>query len=458
LVGEVGPLTIPEGALAAIVGDVVLTGDLTVEGTLTGIDSFTLDGNGYQILAQRGGRIQLLGLPKTGWTRVGSEVAGWNRGDRLVIAPTAVGAYTPTETVWEGDWQSVASPPAVALLDGRTITAEVANLTRSITLKNLARLMLHEGAGPSEFRHIALVDCGTPELGFYPLHFHMNGETVSGSMVEGVVVEGGRNRAFVPHASHGIRFLDCVAYKTVKRPYWWDEEPANESHDISYQKCLAMHVVAGPDGEEKKRLAGFQLGLARRSSVVGCAVVGVQGEDDSGGFWWPGGQSLSPWDFRDNVSHNNVGHGFIIWQNTDEAHFLADSVAYRNSRSGVDHGAYRNPYTYRNMVLQENATGIAVTLHANAREQGQLYENIRTDGMLMVSNHTQPPAAIHRHVNATYTGVVYKEKGKNPSHQEFIDCDLSPDDFDLSGIHPESTISIEAAGKVIARWSRNIWS
>jgi hypothetical protein len=318
--------------------------------------------------------------------------------------------------------------------------------------------MLHSGAAASEFRHIAFVGCGTSELGFYPLHFHLNGASVSGSIVEGVVVEGGRNRAFVPHGSHGIRFEDCVAYKTVKRPYWWDEERANESHDISYQKCLAMHVVAGPDGEEKKRLAGFQLGLARRSRVVGCAVVGVQGEDDSGGFWWPGGQSLSPWDFRDNVSHNNVGHGFIVWQNTDEAHFLADSVAYRNSRSGVDHGAYRNPYTYRNMVLQENAEGVAVTLHANAREQGQTYQNIRTDGLLYVDDHNQPPAALHRHINATYTRVVYNEKVKNPSNQEFVDCGLSPDDFDLSGIHPNSTIMIQESGTIIAQWQDGSWA
>jgi len=458
LVGQVGPLTVSRGAIATIVGDVALTGDLTVEGMLTGVDSFTLEGNGYQILAQNGGRIRLVGRRKTGWTRVGSKVSGWINGDRLAVAPTAVGVYKPTETVWKGGWGAVAAPAAVTLLDGRKMQAEVANLTRSITLKNLGRVMMHSGAGPSEFRHIALVGCGASPLGFYPLHFHHNGGSVSGSIVEGVVVEGGRNRAFVPHGSHGIRFEDCVAYNTTKRPFWWDEGQGNESHDISYQKCLAMVVGAGPGGEEKNRLAGFQLGMARRSRVVGCAVVGVQGRDDSGGFWWPGGQSLSPWDFRDNVSHNNVGHGFIVWQNTDEAHFLADSVAYRNSRSGVDHGAYRNPYTYRNMVLQENGDGVAVILHANAREQGQTYQNIRTDGLLYVDDHNQPPAALHRHINATYTRVVYNEKVKNPSNQEFVDCGLSPDDFDLLGIHPNSTIMIQESGTIIAQWQDGSWA
>jgi hypothetical protein len=458
LVGQVGPFTVPSGTLATISGDVELTGDLTVEGVLDGVASFTLEGNGYAILAQRGGRIRLVGTPKTAWARVGSDVLGWDSGDRLAVAPTAVGVYNPAEDVWDGAWESLDAPPAVTLLDGRIVQAEVANLTRSVSLKNLGRLMLHSGAGPSEFRHIAFVDCGTPEKGFYPLHFHMNGSSVSGSIVEGVVVEGGRNRAFVPHGSHGIQFTDCVAYNTTKRPYWWDEGEENESQDISYEHCLAMLVSAGPDGEEAKRLAGFQLGLARRSKVVGCAVVGVQGSDDSGGFWWPAGQSLKPWDFRDNVSHNNVGHGFIVWQNGDEPHFLADSVAYRNSRSGVDHGAYRNAYAYRNMILQENATGVGVTLHANARDRGQTFENIRTDGLLYVENHNQPPSAVNSHTNATYSGVVYDELGKHPSSQEFFDCGLRPEDFDLSGIHPDSKISIHEGSEVLARWEGGAWN
>lgn len=458
LSGRVGPLTVPYGTVATIVGDVTLAGDLIVEGTLRGVDSFTLEGSGFQIMAQYGGQIRLLGRRKTGWARVGESVSGWKTGDRLAVAPTAAGVYLPNEATWKGSWGSIGAPAAVTLLDGRKMQPEVANLTRSITLRNLARLILLDGAGPSEFRHMALVDCGADPLGFYPLHFHLNGSSVAGSVVEGVVVEGGRNRAFVPHGSHGVRFMDCVAYRTVKRPYWWDEGEGNESHDISYEKCLAMVVFSGPGGEEKNRLAGFQLGAARRSKIVDCAVVAVQGKDDSGGFWWPGGQSLTPWDFRRNVSHNNVGHGFIVWQNTNKAHFLKDSVAFRNKGSGVDHGAYRNPYRYENMILQENETGIGVTLHANARDQGQVFQNILTDGLLYVDNHNLPPAAMHRHIDVTYTRVVYREKGNNPSNQEFIDCGLRSEDFDLADIHKNSTITIVESGSIVDRWEAGSWS
>ncbi len=269
--------------MATIVGDVTLAGDLIVEGMLTGVDFFTLEGNGHQIMAQYGGQIRLLGRRKTGWARVGEAVSAWGNRDRFAMAPTAAGVYMPKEATWKGSWGSIGTPVAITLLDGRKMQPEVANLTRSITLRNLARVILFDGAGPSEFRHIALVDCGADPLGFYPLHFHRNGSSVAGSVVEGVVVEGGRNRAFVPHGWHGVRFMDCVAYRTAKRPYWWDEGDGNESHDISHEKWLAMVVFPGPGGEEKNRLTGFQLGMARRSKIVDCAVVAA-GEGRLRGF------------------------------------------------------------------------------------------------------------------------------------------------------------------------------
>ena len=458
LSGAIGPIDIPNGTVANIVGDVNLQGDVMVAGTLTGVDSFTLEGNGFQIMAHNGGRIRLVGRPKTGWARVGDSVSGWSSGDRVAVAPMAAGDYSPKKGTWGGSWGSVGAPAGITLLNGAKVQAEVANLTRSITIRNVSRIMFMDGAGPAELRHIAVVDSGDQPLGFYPIHFHLNGSSVSGSVVEGVVVEGGRNRAFVPHGSHGIQFRDCVAYNTRKKPFWWDPDTGNESFDIKYEKCLAMLVTQGSDPEEKFRLAGFELGRARRSSAINCASVAVQGQDDSGGFWWPGGQSLAPWDFRNNVSHNNEGHGYIVWQNTNEDHFLSNCIAFRNSEGGVDHGAYKNQYRYEDLILQENRSGVAVRLHANATDRGQMLKNIRTDGHLHVENHTLPTSAVHQHVGATYSKVVYREKGENPSHQEFVDCGLAMSDFDLGDIHPGSTIRIVENGKVVAGWEKGSWS
>lgn len=458
LSGSVGPLTVSRGVVATIVGNVSLAGDLLVEGTLNGVDSFELDGSGFQIMAQNGGKIHLVGRPKTGWARVGDGVSGWSNGDRVAVAPMAKGDYTPKVKAWGGSWGSIGAPSGVKLLDGRVMHAEVANLTRSITIRNVARIMFHAGAGPAELRHIAVVDSGQSPLGFYPIHFHLNGSSVAGTVVEGVVVEGGRNRAFVPHGSHGIKLRDCVAFDTTKRPFWWDEGAGNETHDVIYDKCLAMLVRQGPEKEEQYRLAGFQLGRVRRGSVVDCSVVAVHGRDDSGGYWWPSDPNLDDWDFRRNVSHNNVGHGFIVWQNTNTSNVLQDSVAFRNSRAGADHGAYANNYRYVNMVLQENGDGVAVSLHANARDGGLTFSNLLTDGLLYVDDHSQEPSAKHLHQRATYTGVVYREKDKHPSHQEFEDCGLGQGDFDLDGIHPDSTIVVREGGELVGQWSGGSWS
>ena len=458
LSGTIGPLTIGAGSVATIVGDVNLAGDIMVMGVLNGVDSFTLEGNGHQIMAHMGGRIELVGRAKTGWARVGDSVSGWSTGDRVAVAPMAPGDYMPRETTWGGSWGSVGAPGPITLMDGRTMHAEVANLDRSITIRNVRRIMMMEGAGACTFKYLSVQDSGDDPLGFYPIHFHLNGGSVRGSVVEGVVVEDGRNRAFVPHGSDGIRFYDCVAYRTTKKPFWWDEGDGNDSADVTYDKCLAMVVFRGPAGEERNRLTGFQLGEARGSRCINSAAVAIQGQDDSGGFWWPGSGSLEPWEFRNNVAHNNVGHGFIVWQNTDNPHVIEDCVAFRNERAGIDHGAYRNGYFYRDLVLQENLSPTSINVHANAKADGQTYSNIRTDGGLILKQHNLPPQGSHRHVNVGYTHVVFDERGVEPSYQEFIDCGLTTDDFDLSGIHPNSTILIQEGGNTVAQWANGSWS
>lgn len=109
--GDVGPLTIAAEETGHIVGDVNLLGDITVEGTLTGIDTFIVEGNDlWQILVQHGGVVALAGVEKTAWTNWDGTVVGWTTGDRLAVAPTAVGIYTPTEITWGGSWAATTRP------------------------------------------------------------------------------------------------------------------------------------------------------------------------------------------------------------------------------------------------------------------------------------------------------------------------------------------------------------
>ncbi|NIW75703.1 MAG: hypothetical protein GWN08_10730, partial [Gemmatimonadetes bacterium] len=77
------------------------------------------------------------------------------------------------------------------------------------------------------------------------------------------------------------------------------------------------------------------------------------------------------WTFEDNVAHNNGGHGIFVWQNTAETHVVARFTAYYNDRAGIAHGAYSNPYVYRDITLRGNdlrsGGDVAVRAHAVGR-------------------------------------------------------------------------------------------
>jgi hypothetical protein len=264
--------TIPAGEIWTIVGDVNLTGDLVVEGWLTHIGPFTLTGNGFQILVQHGGVLNLQGDVRSGWVRWGDAVTGWQVNDRLIVAPTALNKYVPVAAAWPGSW-SLPRPtdsPDVALSDGSTARPEVANLTRSVVLTGLSRIHFHDGAGVQTLKHLAVVNSGVAGvLAQYPLHFHLNGEASRGSLLEGVVVEGGKNHGFVPHASHGITFRDCVSHDTTDDAYWWDGavnnlDITNRTNDTVWVHCLASWT--------KKNVApiaaAFNLGAGLRNSCT----------------------------------------------------------------------------------------------------------------------------------------------------------------------------------------------
>lgn len=463
LTGAVGPVLITKGTTATIVGDVQLKGDLVVEGLLNGVDTFTLQGNGHQIEVRNGGRVDLQGKPKTGWTRGGSP-SGWNRGDRVVTAPNGNGRYAISDFK-VGSWP-VASPSSVTLLNGRRMPAEQINLDRSIVIDGVSKIIFLDGAGKQILKHIAVRNAGIKgQPSFFPIHFHRNGSSTRGSLVEGVVVENGQNHAFVPHGSHGITFIDCAAVNTIDMAYWWNKasggDTSNNSDDIVWKDCIALGVT--PSDGRGNRLAAFQLGGGRNNSAIGCVAVGVQGRKDASGFIWPeftGGGKNNPdgvWNFRNCVAHNNKNHGIFVWQNTSEANFIEEFVAYRNGGSGVDHGAYGNRYRYANSLIQESGK-FSIEAHALGREGlGPVFENIVTDGLLLIGRHHRPKPFPVTYRSVNFTGVVVNEDSDEPSLQIFHDCGMTPQEFDFVSIRPGTVIEIYEEGQLRFRWS-GTWS
>jgi hypothetical protein len=455
LSGALGPLTIAKGSSAMIIGDIDLRGDLVIEGSLTGIDTFTIKGNGFQIAVQNGGTVDLRGKPKTGWIRGGSP-SGWKNGDRVAVASTVKGT-TGVDAISTAVWPVTAS--SVTLIDGKKMVAEVMNLDRTIVIDGVSRIMFHMGAGKQTLKHIAVRNAGRAgDLGFYPVHFHKNGSTTRGSVVEGVVVENGDNHAFVPHGSHGISLTDCAAVNTTGTAYWWDgqetaSDTSNYSEDTLYRHCIAAGVSKATS--EDFRLSGFVLRSGPNNSCIDCTTVGIDGNKDSSGFHWPedadGAGGVNVWVFEDCVAHNNSVHGIFTWQNDGNAHRIDRFVAYHNGDSGIDHGAYVNDYVYADITLHENSE-YSVQSHAVGGDKTLIFEDLRSTDPLLIDEHTlEGSPVLYRRISVPRV-IVNEEEGVK-SHQIFEDSGLTPTDFDIQSIASGTVIEIIERGNVTSKYS-----
>lgn len=455
-----------------IAGNVNLTGDLIIEGRLTGVDTFTLEGNGFQLLVQHGGQLDLRGVEKTAWCPWGDTATGWQLGDFLAVAPTAPNVFVMSAVLWSGAWGTrPAFSPDVTLPDGQVVKPEVANLIRSITLKNLSRIHFHDDAGVQILKHVAVVDSGvTGVLAKYPLHFHLCGESVRGSLLEGVVVVNGKNHAFVVHGSHGVTLRDCVAHNTTNDAYWWDppvaippafqkDHTANNSNDIVYDHCLASRVNPVP-GDNGFRLAAFVLGAGSGNTLTDSVATCVQGQSavDASGFHWPESANQNvggnQWVFENNTAHNNKVDGIFVWQNDSNPHVVDGFVGYRNGGTQIDHGAYDNNYDFVNMVLMGGTQG-SFRLHAVGNV---LLGNVIADTSLRIEKHNADAAVFAIVRNCQFPSVVYAETGlTHVSKIRYEDCGLTPSLFIMSAALPGSVAEIYEGGILKHRWTGGVW-
>jgi hypothetical protein len=240
------------------------------------------------------------------------------------------------------------------------------NLNRDVTFDKVRRIMFHQGAGKSVLRYFTISNSGNSGvLGDYPLHFHLNGNSTRGTLVEGVVILNGQHHAFVPHGSHGITFKDTIAKNTKGDAYWWDLpgtngsctkgagcDPIDNSNDILYDHALADGVSGG------RNVSGFFLGAGNNLTVRNSAAINVTATPNTrfcSGFRWPeftNGSSRgvnTVWAFQNNFSRSPSGcDGINVWQNDSANHVIN---GFRGS--GIDHGAYNNSYVYRNVDVSD---------------------------------------------------------------------------------------------------------
>ena len=323
------------------------------------------------------GELVIEGAKRSGWNRTGSDPT-WLSNDELIVTPMTTGVISCTAYISGTALESIESPSRQSTPPTKH-TAEVANLTRNVIIESTdgrSHIIFLRCNRPQFVRYVRLErlgpDKGTDDgvKGRYPLHFHHCRDGSRESKVEGVVVVDSLNRAFVPHASHGITFYDCIAYRTKNSPFWWDptdkdQHPDNLSHDDSNDVVWDHCAVLETSGLRNK-VAGFVLGAGARNRCTNSVCVGNFGDTtDAGAYQWPGSANRSErnvWLFTDNVAHNNCGIGFSVWQNDAQQHTITHSTSFLN-RDGVTHGAYNNRYRYFRVTSFEN-TRFDFDIHA----------------------------------------------------------------------------------------------
>jgi cell surface hyaluronidase len=228
---------------------------ITLYGQDTGTEVMT--GMGEKVLgAMMGGTIEMYGASRgKSWTRlaatanVGDTVItldgapGWKVGDRIALASTDYDPSQAEEAVIsavDGN-QVTLGAPLKYMHFGQTQTfadktlesrGEVALLSRNITISG------GDGSIPTGFGgHIMMMDTSIAKfenveftqlgqrgkLKRYPIHFHMQGDSSTGSFVRGSAIHNNFNRCLTIHGSGGIEIKNNAAYNTVGHCYFLED-------------------------------------------------------------------------------------------------------------------------------------------------------------------------------------------------------------------------------------------
>ncbi len=316
------------------------------------------------------------------------------------------------------------------------------NLGRDIKITGSGHIRFMAGSVASTIAYVE-IDLRPPvEVGKYPLHWHHAGSGSQGTLVEGVVIKNSPNRAFVPHASHGITFRHTIAKDVAGSGYWWDppsyqsSSQAENSNDIVYDHALVDGVVplAGDAGH---RLMGFMLGAGRRNSVVNSVAMNVNGGKDSAGFQWPESHGSQPnlWRFENNAAHHNKRNGIFVWQNNGQSQVVKNYRGYDNGSADIDHGAYTNVYTYRDV----RASRIEIHAVGWTVKGGVVDLAIAKRHRLAGDPITFTSVIVGRFVvdNASGSGI------RNPGHYVFDNTGLTWDNVRIASVVPGTTITID---------------
>jgi len=233
--------------------------------------------------------------PATGW-RVGDEVivtatdrasgsGSFRRGARR-----SKQAQTEQRTITNIDGAVLTLDKPLSYLHSGSgeFRSEVANLSRNVVIESAdpdgvrGHTVYHRfsrgSIGYARFAHLGKEGV----LGRYSIHYHLVGDTMRGSSVQGVAIVDSHNRWITIHGTQYLVVRDCVGYRSVGHGYFMED--GTEVYNL-LDRNLAVHAVRG------KRLPDQVLTFD---------------PNDGAGFWWANGLNT----ITRNVTTENDEYGY----------------------------------------------------------------------------------------------------------------------------------------------------
>ncbi|HET6878798.1 MAG TPA: G8 domain-containing protein [Pirellulales bacterium] len=236
---------------------------------------------------------------------VAESVSDWRVGDEVIVTASergvAFGSYRAgAKRVNEAQTEE----RRIAAIDGATITldrplafthlgagefrSEVANLSRNVVIESAdpggvrGHTVYHRfsrgGISYARFAHLGKEGV----LGRYAIHYHLVGDTMRGSSVQGVAIVDSHNRWITIHGTQYLVVRDCVGFQSVGHGFFLE------------------------DGTEVYNLLDHNLGVQAYGGKRLPNQVLPFDENEGAAFWWANGRNT----LVGNVGCENDQYGF----------------------------------------------------------------------------------------------------------------------------------------------------
>ncbi len=267
------------------------------------------------------GRMEIHGSPlQRTWLKLAADAAageqrikvaddlksiGWRVGDEILVTATHRASGSGTfRREGRRSKQAEAETRTVTAIDANTLTldkplqfdhagsgefrGEVANLSRNVIIESadpdgVRGHTVYHRFSKGSISHARFAHLGKEGvLGRYSIHYHLAGDTMRGSSVQGVAVVDSHNRWITIHGTNYLVVRDCVGYQSVGHGYFLED--GTEVYNL-LDRNLAVQAYTG------KRLPDQALPFD---------------PNDGAGFWWANGRNT----LTRNVTSENDEYGY----------------------------------------------------------------------------------------------------------------------------------------------------